>query len=185
MIEVRNGIIYLDGFKTNFDVRELVPKVTYQKFGNLSIRFIQRSALQWLQFSRSFFDAPHIVNNWHVGGNLNLRGYRPPDAGFLRRLKRNGFGDYSKKLRRELAEKGFDLELLETGSWFSDHKMGIAFDYNVAGMTPDRTRSEILQNEELFMDYGLTTIEHGDFAPSWVHGSARETGESTIQIIKP
>lgn len=185
MIEVKSNNVYLDGRATNFDIRELVPKEVYQSYGERSIRFLQRSGLEFLQFSRVFFNAPHYVNNWHVGGNLNLRGYRPPYAGIIKQVESRGFIDYSKDLRRELSDKGFDIETMGTGSWYSDHKMGIAYDWNVSGMTADQTRREIMDNQDVFMDYGLTTLEDAKYAPTWVHGSSRETGMTAILIIKP
>lgn len=185
MLEVRGVKIFLDGKESNFDIRELVPKEIYQVYGSQSIRFLQYSAVKWLQFSRDFFDAPHYLNNWHRGGNYNNRGYRPHLAGFY-----NMIGDvYGDERLIELKNKIYELGIAEKafslGSWTSVHKLGGAFDYTVKGLTADEIRKEILKHETEFMNAGLTTIESGEYAPTWNHGDNRPTGLNKILIVSP
>ena len=44
-------------------------------------------------------------------------------------------------------------------------------------------RSIILKNQSTWMAWGLTTLESGKYAPTWVHGDCRPTGRKTILIV--
>lgn len=85
----------------------------------------------------------------------------------------------------QFENRGFRLPGSTTGALLSQHKFGRAFDWNVAGMTPDEIRADILANQEEWMANGLTTIEDGKYAPTWVHGDSRWTGLDAILIVKP
>jgi len=80
-------------------------------------------------------------------------------------------------------ERGFRLPNTDTGAQLSQHKMGRAFDCTVGGMSPNEVRKEIKDNEETFMEQGLTTLEHGDIATTWVHSDIRSTGQDDILIV--
>jgi len=82
-------------------------------------------------------------------------------------------------------ERGFRLPDTNTGSRLSQHKFGRAFDCNVEGLTPDEVRSRIMDNEALFMEKGLTTLESGDIAKTWVHSDIRKTNQDSILIVTP
>lgn len=83
----------------------------------------------------------------------------------------------------DLSKRGFRLPSEKVGSIYSQHKFGRAIDFTVAGMTPDEVRAVILANEDLFMSWGLTTIERGEDAPTWVHIDIRYTGMSKIWVV--
>lgn len=82
-------------------------------------------------------------------------------------------------------ESGHRRPESETGAELSQHKRGSAFDCRIVGMHPDEVRTEILKNEKTFMEAGLTTLEHGDYAPTWVHSDRRWTNMDKILIVRP
>jgi len=82
-------------------------------------------------------------------------------------------------------ERGFRVPETQTGSQYSQHKFGAAFDCNVRGLTADAVREEILNNADEFMNAGLTTLEHPAYAPTWIHSDIRSTGMDEILIVKP
>ena len=67
----------------------------------------------------------------------------------------------------------------------SQHRFGNAFDCNIAGISPDDVRKEIMANEKLFMGQGLTTLEDGKIATTWVHSDCRITRKENIFIVLP
>jgi len=84
-----------------------------------------------------------------------------------------------------LRNRGFRMPDTDVGSQLSQHKFGNAIDFNVAGMKPNQVRKEILDNENEFMQAGLSTLEHEQYAPSWIHADRRETHLDHILIVKP
>ena len=185
MLAVHGIRVYLDGKPTNFDIRELVPEEIYRVYGAQSIRFLQYSGVKWLQFSRDFFDAPHYLNNWHRGGNYNYRGYRPPLAGVYNMVS-DIYGDEKLiQFKNSIDDLGISENAFSLGSWVSVHKMGGAFDYTVKGLTAAKVREKIREHETEFMEAGLTTIESGEYAPTWNHGDNRPTGLNKLLIVSP
>lgn len=85
----------------------------------------------------------------------------------------------------DFTERGYRVPLTPTGSMYSQHKLGAAFDCNIKGVEPDEIRHTILNNQGLFMRQGLTTLEHEAYSPTWVHSDIRNTGLDTIMIVKP
>lgn len=83
------------------------------------------------------------------------------------------------------SERGYRVPNSKTGAVYSQHKLGSAFDCTVKGMTANEVRKEILDHEFAFMMAGLTTLEHEDYAPTWVHSDVRNTGLDYILIVKP
>jgi hypothetical protein len=80
-------------------------------------------------------------------------------------------------------ERGFRLPTSSEGASLSQHKFGCAFDCTIDGLSADEVREEILQHEKEFMEAGLTTLESGDFAPTWVHSDIRNTGQDKRVLI--
>jgi len=81
--------------------------------------------------------------------------------------------------------RGFRTRFSQVGANWSQHRLGCAFDCNIKGLSPDEVRAEILANQSLFMSMGLTTIESGDYAPTWIHSDIRPTHLDYILIVKP
>lgn len=82
-------------------------------------------------------------------------------------------------------EAGFRLPTTKTGSKLSQHKFGRAFDPQFDGMEPIEVYDDILANESLFMDKGLTTLEDPEYTPSWTHFDTRPTNQNSINIVRP
>lgn len=71
------------------------------------------------------------------------------------------------------------------GAHYSQHKFGRAFDVKSDNYSPDQIREGIINNQELWLNAGLTTIESGDIAETWVHFDTRPTNMDKIFIVKP
>ena len=136
----------------NFHLHELVDKATYEKFGDFSQRFLDEETVKLVQLFRERYGST-TVNNWYQGGNLQFRGFRPPNC--------------------------------SVGGSYSQHKFGRGFDLNCVKATPDEIREDIMSNEELFLNMGLTRIEDGAFAPTWLHIDRAWTGDNKIHVVKP
>lgn len=65
---------------TNFVIQEFVPESIYNRFGNRAQWFLRPEVPAFAQKIRDHFGLPVIVNNWHVGGMLQYRGFRPRDC---------------------------------------------------------------------------------------------------------
>lgn len=85
----------------------------------------------------------------------------------------------------EFSERGFRLPDTLTGGKLSDHKRGMAADFNVKGMTAQEVNAAILAAEKDFLKEGLTCIEHTESTPTWTHASVRWTNLDKILIVKP
>lgn len=82
-------------------------------------------------------------------------------------------------------ERGYREPDSRTGSKYSQHKLGCAFDCDIRGYSADEVREDILKNQTKYMSAGLTTIEHAEYSPTWVHSDIRNTGMNKILIVKP
>ncbi len=78
-------------------------------------------------------------------------------------------------------ESGFRMPDTGTGAKLSAHKRGCAIDIKMPGVNYDDVRKEILANEKLFMDAGVTTIEDG--TKTWLHIDCRNTGLPNILVV--
>jgi len=81
--------------------------------------------------------------------------------------------------------RGFRPPGCDGGASLSQHKFGKAIDFNVSGLSPDEVREEIFANKSTFMNEGLTTLEDGEIADTWVHADLRNTGDDDIFVVKP
>jgi len=99
-----------------------------------------------------------VINNWHTGGARKESGFRIPT---------------------------------KTGAYLSQHKQGRAFDCKVYIIFKDGERKElgpaavkahIINNQDMFMALGLTTIESAKIAKTWTHVDCRWTGKDYIWI---
>ena len=115
----------------HFLVEELVDKETYQKMGNDALMLFNPAALRALDNLREFFGCPVTVNNWHVGGPFEWRGYRTK-------------------------EKAAAL-----GSPNSEHAKGNAFDCDIAGYTAEEARQKILANKNNALLVEIMRMEGG------------------------
>ena len=64
--------------------------------------------------------------------------------------------------------------------------MGRAIDFNISGMTADEVREEILKNEEMWIEAGVTTMEDAAYSKTWIHLDCRyRNNKKNIFIVKP
>lgn len=158
----------------NFNLREFVPKETYEKWGNRSIWFIDQRLFSVAELYKSLFlkefkklypdviDVLIIVNNWHVGGPYNFRGYRPPNC-------TEGAGESQHRFGR-----GFDCDVIIV------FKNGIKKEAEYA-----LVHKIIRDNWDQLNRAGLTTVEDVSIAATWLHSDTRNTGIETLLIVKP
>jgi hypothetical protein len=86
--------------------------------------------------------------------------------------------------------RGFRPPACKEGAALSQHRFGRAFDCTILGLSADEVRAEILSFPQVFLDLGLSTLENGTFAPTWVHSDIRNTAmdlsrPTQILIVKP
>ena len=80
-------------------------------------------------------------------------------------------------------ESGTRLHNTPTGAKLSMHKYCLALDLKLKGMTANEVRAEILKNEQEFLKMGVTRIENGSLAPTWVHIDHKFTGLDKIVVF--
>jgi len=159
----------------NFDIREFVSPDTWRKWGERSIWFVDPVIIEIAEFYREFFcdyygadEVNVIVNDWHFGGRKIGRGYREP--------KQYNSGQFSKRPNSE-----------------SLHRQGKAFDCDIYlkmnGESKEvdyRAVHAIIKTHQFeFRRAGVTTLEHPEFAKTWLHTDVRYTGLDHILIVKP
>lgn len=78
--------------------------------------------------------------------------------------------------------RGYRPEHLAIGAKKSMHKQGMAADFDIAGLTADKVRNIIRENQNELMALGLTRIEVGI---SWVHIDLKPTGLNKLTEFAP
>jgi len=159
----------------NFDVREFVSPDTWNKWGLRSIWFVDPLVIEIAEFYKEFFcnyygaDSCIIqVNDWLFGGSKIGRGYREPKQYNTGQFNRN---TNSESLHRQ--GKAFDCDIILN---FGGERKEV--DY--------RAVHGIIKSHEFeFKRAGVTTIEHPDYAPTWLHTDIRNTNLNHILIVKP
>lgn len=131
------------------------------------------------------FVPPSIYNEWFEKSIWFIRPVVISFAQFIRDRYGKSVTINNWHAQGKFAERGFRMPTSSTGGKLSQHRFGNAIDFNVAGMTADEVRADILAHESEFMAAGLTTIEDGAYAPTWVHADFRTTGLPGILIVKP
>ena len=76
----------------NFEIYELVDKNTWGQFGSRAWMFLDINALQGLAALRLDLNKPITINNYAMGGNLQFRGFRPPNATVGASFSQHRFG---------------------------------------------------------------------------------------------
>lgn len=163
----------------NFSDHELLPPEIYNnKYPNKW--FINRLQVAFLQFVKDWFvkamvgvmfmtkggtrkkvtNVLIVVNNWKTGGKKKYSGFRPPNCTTGGRLSQHRFKD------------GVDWETIL-----------IFEDGTREELSANMVREEIIDNEKVFMEQGLTTLESGKFAPGWTHADFRWTDLDHILIV--
>jgi len=78
---------------------------------------------------------------------------------------------------------GYRTNSCKIGAKLSAHRIGMAFDIKVSGMSPTEVSEYILSHQAMFPE--ITEIEDVDSTPSWFHISCRPHNKKGIRIIKP
>jgi len=76
----------------NFILQEFIHKHTYDTFQDNSIWFIDNRIITIAQAIRDHFGKPMLINDWHLQGRLNNRGFRPPGSDVGAKLSQHRFG---------------------------------------------------------------------------------------------
>ena len=76
----------------NFILEEFIDPETFKKWGDKSIYFLDKKIISIAQFIRDRFKLGVTINNWHAGGNLQHRGFRPPACTVGAALSQHRFG---------------------------------------------------------------------------------------------
>ncbi len=159
----------------NFDIREFVPRATFERWGANATWFISPLAVLVAEFYKEFWTQHFkeqdagvdrvaiVINNWHTGGPYQYRGYRPPEC--------------------------------TEGAKESQHRFHNAFDCEIVIIKKDGSRKEadykeihrvIQENEALFLSQGITCVEDVSIATGWLHTDFRWTQDpNQILIVKP
>lgn len=80
--------------------------------------------------------------------------------------------------------RGFRPHSSTVGALYSQHKLGRGVDFKVKGMTANKVREYILANEAEFLSMGVTRLEDGRDAATWVHIDLAWTGLDRIYVFR-
>ena len=128
--------------KDYFDIEELVDKQVYDKFGESSWKFIDKSILDCLLIIRESLGKPMTINNWKWGGKFTQRGLRHNMSSLVKTKNR---------------------------VYLSAHIFGKAVDFDVKGMTAVEVREWIANNPDKFPCKIRLERNLGGKPISWVH----------------
>jgi hypothetical protein len=73
----------------------------------------------------------------------------------------------------------------KTGAEFSQHKYMNAIDPIFQDVSAAEVRDDALENQELYLEHGITTIESGEYAPTWFHCDGRIWSDRKVHVIEP
>jgi len=131
--------------KKYFKIQELVSEAVYRKHGEAAWFIFQTEILVCLLLIRVGIGKPVTINNWHVGGEFDERGYRDNLCDIV----------VSRTSREQL--------------YISGHVLGIALDFDVKGMTASEVRNWIVENKHIFPCKVRLERKYRGKEISWVH----------------
>lgn len=127
-----------------FDIRELVSKPVYDRYGENAWRFFDPRLLETLLVLREdILGVPLVCNNWKSGGKLSQRGLRENTCQIVK----------DKTLSGQM--------------YLSAHTLGMAVDLSSGKMSADEMRKIILKHSSRLPH--KVRIEDGKSAPTWLH----------------
>lgn len=156
MIELEGTAIVYAGRETNFDIREFVPPTLFGRYKH------RPDKLLW------FIRPSTIIST------IKLREY------YAVPVTVNNW-----HIGGILKNRGWRFPGSTVGSRLSQHKAGMAIDYNVKYLTAEEVYASVRANQQDFIDMGWTTVEAVHYTPSWSHLDARHTGFDDIYIVTP
>ena len=117
----------------HFDLQEFVDPVTFGKFGDKSLQFIDPKLFAIAEAFRGLVFGPATINTWHTGGQYKESGLRRFDTATGAKYSQHKFGraidikivggnyDHLRSLIRyhwpELKEAGLTTIELDTPTW--------------------------------------------------------------------
>lgn len=144
----------LEAFQKYFDLREVVSKQVYQRYGQQAWQFFDPRLLAVVVWLRKQMGIPLVCNNWANGGTLAQRGFRS-------------------NLEPIVAVKTRLNEL-----YCSAHTRGQGIDLSSGRATANEIREWIrMHREDLPFPIRL---ESDKSAPTWVHIDVCNTGTDPI-----
>lgn len=83
--------------------------------------------------------------------------------------------------------RGFRQRSCEIGGELSQHRFGRAIDFNIVGLTPVEVYKDIIDNQDMYIRAGVTTVEDIEYTNGWTHLDIRPSTTDTNQllIVKP
>lgn len=78
-------------------------------------------------------------------------------------------------------ESGFRTPDSNTGANLSAHKRGMAIDIKIEGYSSEYIRQDIIQNYDVYREYGVTAIELDTVG--WVHISVENFNKDELELI--
>ena len=135
----------IEQLKKYFNIRELVCKHVYDKFGENAWQFFDYRLLAVLLDIREMLGKPIVVNNWHKGGEYSQRGLRCNIC--------------------PIVKEKTSLEKV----YVSAHMQGMAVDFHIPGMTSEEVRQAIVA-KKVALSYPIRIERDTD---GWVHIDVR------------
>jgi len=81
--------------------------------------------------------------------------------------------------------RGLRLPFSTVGAWRSQHKLGNACDFHVKDFSPLQVYDFIMQNEDKYLNLGLTRMEDPRITRTWLHIDCKKTGKDGIHTFAP
>lgn len=168
----------------NFDLREFIPPVVWNQFGEAAKWFVNPVLFKLAQFEKEFLTAHFkekddqvetvlvVINNWHYAKSAIRRWCGLRTVNYI--LARIKAGKKPARLTQHLGGMCNAYDAI----YFIKYKNG-----KKVRLHADKVRAIILDNESKFMDAGLTTLESAQYAPTWVHHDLRPTGLDHILMV--
>ena len=142
---IRQEILERIQQKGYFIPQEFVSETVYQRYRDDSWQFISTDLLYVMLVIREKLAKPITINNWHRGGMMQQRG-----------------------LRDNLTPI-FKKKFVQDTLYLSGHVLGMAVDFDVAGMTASEVRVWLVKNADaLPCKIRLENLLRGE-PISWVH----------------
>jgi len=105
-----------------FSIEEWVPREIASRYGKKAFMFLDTRILWTGDSFREYFNKPIFVNNYKFNGNLQYRGFRPPDVSVGASLSQHRFG-------RALDFEVSGISANEVRQEITSHPSEVAFQY--------------------------------------------------------
>ena len=143
-----------------------------------------------IKISKDFYIDEFVPKSIYDAFGAKARWYINPTTVEIAQFVRDHFGKAvtinNWATGGQYQERGYRVPSTTNGAKYSQHKLGNAVDFSIAGMTSKQIYDYIMAHEELFIQVGVTTMENVEYTKTWNHLDARNTGdESKILIVNP